>query len=184
MRGQRAEFVPEYDLNSLLHKVFRTACIAKTAASPAAQLQRVSYIVRSLDIVIYLNAFNDIASPTRPEITVSSVERIAVSSSPEIAVIGVGLHPFARYEDRSALEMGALAIGRALRDSVTLPPGGRLRDGRNRPRRRRRRHPLHMMVRSREAALPSRSNPADGFARMVPGQGERLHLLHHTGGSR
>ena len=29
-----------------------------------------------------------------------------MSSTPEIAIIGVGLHPFGRYEDRSALEMG------------------------------------------------------------------------------
>jgi acetyl-CoA acetyltransferase len=40
-----------------------------------------------------------------------------MSSKPEIAVIGVGLHPFGRYEDRSALEMGAVAINRALRDA-------------------------------------------------------------------
>ena len=40
-----------------------------------------------------------------------------MSSSPDIAIIGVGLHPFGRYEDRSALEMGAVAIRRALRDA-------------------------------------------------------------------
>jgi acetyl-CoA acetyltransferase len=40
-----------------------------------------------------------------------------MSSTPEIAIIGVGLHPFGRYEDRSALEMGAVAISRALRDA-------------------------------------------------------------------
>ncbi|OCB21113.1 acetyl-CoA acetyltransferase [Mycobacterium malmoense] len=38
-------------------------------------------------------------------------------SSPGIAIIGVGIHPFARYADRSALEMGAVAIGRALKDA-------------------------------------------------------------------
>ena len=38
-------------------------------------------------------------------------------STPDIAIIGVGIHPFGRYEDRSALEMGAVAIGRALRDA-------------------------------------------------------------------
>lgn len=38
-------------------------------------------------------------------------------SNPEVAVIGVGLHPFGRYDDRSALEMGAVAINRALRDA-------------------------------------------------------------------
>src|ERR1700712_2421813 len=43
--------------------------------------------------------------------------RSAMSSTPEIAIIGVGLHPFGRYEDRSALEMGAVAISRALRDA-------------------------------------------------------------------
>jgi acetyl-CoA C-acetyltransferase len=40
-----------------------------------------------------------------------------MTSSPEIAIIGVGLHPFGRYEDRSALEMGAVAINRALKDA-------------------------------------------------------------------
>ncbi|RAV02799.1 thiolase family protein [Mycolicibacter senuensis] len=40
-----------------------------------------------------------------------------MSSKPEIAIIGVGLHPFGRYDDRSALEMGAVAINRALRDA-------------------------------------------------------------------
>jgi acetyl-CoA C-acetyltransferase len=40
-----------------------------------------------------------------------------MSSSPKIAIIGVGLHPFGRYDDRSALEMGAVAINRALRDA-------------------------------------------------------------------
>ncbi len=38
-------------------------------------------------------------------------------STPDIAIIGVGIHPFGRYQDRSALEMGAVAIGRALRDA-------------------------------------------------------------------
>lgn len=40
-----------------------------------------------------------------------------MSSSPDIAIIGVGLHPFGRHDDRSALEMGAVAINRALRDA-------------------------------------------------------------------
>jgi len=40
-----------------------------------------------------------------------------MSGTPDIAIIGVGLHPFGRYEDRSALEMGAVAISRALRDA-------------------------------------------------------------------
>ena len=40
-----------------------------------------------------------------------------MAGSPEIAIIGVGLHPFGRYEDRSALDMGAIAIHRALRDA-------------------------------------------------------------------
>lgn len=40
-----------------------------------------------------------------------------MSSTPEIAIIGVGLHPFGRYGDRSALEMGAVAISRALHDA-------------------------------------------------------------------
>jgi len=38
-------------------------------------------------------------------------------STPDIAIIGVGIHPFGRYADRSALEMGAVAIGRALKDA-------------------------------------------------------------------
>ncbi|QLL09113.1 thiolase family protein [Mycobacterium vicinigordonae] len=37
--------------------------------------------------------------------------------TPSVAIIGVGLHPFGRYPDRSALEMGAVAISRALRDA-------------------------------------------------------------------
>jgi len=40
-----------------------------------------------------------------------------MGNSPEVAIIGVGLHPFGRYDDRSALEMGAVAIHRALRDA-------------------------------------------------------------------
>jgi acetyl-CoA C-acetyltransferase len=40
-----------------------------------------------------------------------------MSSPAEIAIIGVGLHPFGRYDDRSALEMGAVAINRAVRDA-------------------------------------------------------------------
>jgi alkylation response protein AidB-like acyl-CoA dehydrogenase len=36
-----------------------------------------------------------------------------MTSTPEIAIIGVGLHPFGRYVDRSALEMAAMAINRA-----------------------------------------------------------------------
>jgi len=40
-----------------------------------------------------------------------------MTSPAQIAVIGVGLHPFGRYDDRSALEMGAVAINRALRDA-------------------------------------------------------------------
>lgn len=38
-------------------------------------------------------------------------------STPDVAIIGVGIHPFGRYADRSALEMGAVAIGRALKDA-------------------------------------------------------------------
>lgn len=40
-----------------------------------------------------------------------------MSTSADIAIIGVGLHPFGRYEDRSALEMGAVAIRRAIKDA-------------------------------------------------------------------
>lgn len=40
-----------------------------------------------------------------------------MTASPEIAIIGVGLHPFGRYDDRSALDMGAVAIHCALRDA-------------------------------------------------------------------
>ncbi|MDR3664911.1 MAG: thiolase family protein [Mycobacterium sp.] len=38
-------------------------------------------------------------------------------SRPDIAIIGVGIHPFGRYADRSALELGAVAINRAVRDA-------------------------------------------------------------------
>ncbi|ORV50486.1 acetyl-CoA acetyltransferase [Mycobacterium europaeum] len=38
-------------------------------------------------------------------------------SSPDIAIIGVGIHPFGRYADRSALELGAVAINRAVKDA-------------------------------------------------------------------
>ncbi|WP_375482323.1 thiolase family protein [uncultured Mycobacterium sp.] len=40
-----------------------------------------------------------------------------MTNTPQIAIIGVGIHPFGRYADRSALEMGAIAINRALRDA-------------------------------------------------------------------
>jgi acetyl-CoA C-acetyltransferase len=40
-----------------------------------------------------------------------------MSNSAEVAIVGVGIHPFGRYEDRSALEMGSVAITRALRDA-------------------------------------------------------------------
>jgi acetyl-CoA C-acetyltransferase len=40
-----------------------------------------------------------------------------MTTAPQIAIIGVGIHPFGRYADRSALEMGAIAITRALRDA-------------------------------------------------------------------
>ncbi|EKF21609.1 thiolase, C-terminal domain protein [Mycolicibacterium hassiacum DSM 44199] len=40
-----------------------------------------------------------------------------MTSTPDIAIIGVGIHNFGRYADRSALEMGAVAISRALRDA-------------------------------------------------------------------
>jgi acetyl-CoA acetyltransferase len=53
-----------------------------------------------------------------------------MSSTPEIAIIGVGLHPFGRYGDRSALEMGAVAISRALKDAgVTFSDVGSLYAG-------------------------------------------------------
>ncbi len=35
----------------------------------------------------------------------------------DVAIVGVGIHPFGRYNDRSALEMGTVAITRALRDA-------------------------------------------------------------------
>lgn len=38
-------------------------------------------------------------------------------SRPDIAIIGVGIHPFGRYADRSALELGAVAISRAVKDA-------------------------------------------------------------------
>ncbi|MGB8388967.1 thiolase family protein [Mycobacterium sp.] len=38
-------------------------------------------------------------------------------SRSDIAIIGVGIHPFGRYADRSALELGAVAINRAVKDA-------------------------------------------------------------------
>lgn len=40
-----------------------------------------------------------------------------MGNTPEVAIVGVGMHPFGRYDDRSALEMGTVAITRALRDA-------------------------------------------------------------------
>ena len=40
-----------------------------------------------------------------------------MTTSAEIAIIGIGIHPFGRHPDRSALEMGAIVISRALRDA-------------------------------------------------------------------
>lgn len=40
-----------------------------------------------------------------------------MTNHPEIAIIGVGIHPFGRYADRSALDMGAVAITRELHPS-------------------------------------------------------------------
>lgn len=40
-----------------------------------------------------------------------------MTTTPEVAIVGVGIHPFGRYPDRSALEMGAVAVNRALRDA-------------------------------------------------------------------
>jgi acetyl-CoA C-acetyltransferase len=40
-----------------------------------------------------------------------------MATHPDIAIIGVGIHPFGRYADRSALEMGTVAVTRALRDA-------------------------------------------------------------------
>src|ERR1044072_7571453 len=37
--------------------------------------------------------------------------------SSDVAVIGVGLHPFGRFGDTTAIEMGAVAIRRALADA-------------------------------------------------------------------
>lgn len=41
-------------------------------------------------------------------------------STPEVAIIGAGIHPFRRYADPSALEMGAVAIGHALKEAGVL----------------------------------------------------------------
>lgn len=40
-----------------------------------------------------------------------------MTTTPEIAIIGVGIHPFGRYADLSALDMGAIAIRNALHDA-------------------------------------------------------------------
>jgi len=36
---------------------------------------------------------------------------------PDLAIIGVGIHPFGRFPDRSALSMGAAAARMALTDA-------------------------------------------------------------------
>jgi acetyl-CoA C-acetyltransferase len=38
-------------------------------------------------------------------------------STNEVAIIGVGLHPFGRFEGKSAMQMAADAIGLALADA-------------------------------------------------------------------
>ena len=54
-----------------------------------------------------------------------------MSSNPEVAVIGVGLHPFGRFEGKSAMEMGVDAIRTAVADAgiawkdVQFATGGR-----------------------------------------------------------
>jgi len=35
----------------------------------------------------------------------------------DVAIIGVGLHPFGRFGDTTGIEMGAVAIRRALADA-------------------------------------------------------------------
>jgi acetyl-CoA acetyltransferase len=40
-----------------------------------------------------------------------------VNSTNDVAVIGVGLHPFGRFEGKTAMEMGADAIRLALADA-------------------------------------------------------------------
>lgn len=40
-----------------------------------------------------------------------------MATTADVAIVGVGIHPFGRYNDRSALEMGTVAITRALRDA-------------------------------------------------------------------
>ena len=34
-----------------------------------------------------------------------------------VAIVGVGLHPFGRFADRTGIDMGAIAIRRALADA-------------------------------------------------------------------
>jgi acetyl-CoA C-acetyltransferase len=36
---------------------------------------------------------------------------------PDVAIIGVGLHPFGRFPGKSAIEMGADAVRAALKDA-------------------------------------------------------------------
>ena len=35
----------------------------------------------------------------------------------DVAIVGVGLHPFGRFGDRTGIDMGAIAIRRALKDA-------------------------------------------------------------------
>src|SRR5581483_535854 len=41
----------------------------------------------------------------------------AISVSADVAIIGVGLHPFGRFKDMTGIDMGAVAIRRALADA-------------------------------------------------------------------
>src|ERR1043165_8544450 len=40
-----------------------------------------------------------------------------MSSMSDVAIVGVGLHPFGRFGDTTGIEMGAVAIRRALADA-------------------------------------------------------------------
>src|SRR5262249_56607687 len=44
-------------------------------------------------------------------------ERPRKGEAVDVAIVGVGLHPFGRFADRTGIDMGAIAIRRALADA-------------------------------------------------------------------
>ena len=53
----------------------------------------------------------------RPSATAPARERQRGGQQVDVAIVGVGLHPFGRFGDRTGIDMGAIAIRRALADA-------------------------------------------------------------------